>query len=291
MVQEYWGTLSIYDHRDPIFVTSLILFDRIIIPIPDKAIDALTVEEIDQLSADAAFLQSNGAAIIYNFKESEFRNWQDDVIREVLTVKKSDSLYDTRLMLQTKAEDFKPKDVYEITAIPVYGAREKFTDIYTKINPLPQKNLLLELSQFISVPKDKSSLGDIIDLRQRDTFTSALRALREWQLEKLPKVVEAGSEKEVLLAKEEFEFMLKRYEEEISKGRFDKKKVVITSLLALGALFSAAAGEVTTAIALMSGAAPNLFDLKESFSPSWKDLRDTKFEPAGVIYEANRLLH
>lgn len=289
MVQEYWGTLSIYDHRDPIFLTSLILFDRIVIPIPDVAIDALTSEEIDRLSADATYLQNNGAAVIYNFKEDEFRSWQSDIIREALTVKKSDSLYDTRLMLQTKVEDIKPKDVYEIKAVPVYGARQKFVNAYANINPISQDNLLLELSQYITVPGHLSPLEEIIDLRNKESFQSARSALRKWQLETLPETIEGNSVKEILLAKEEFEQMLKRYEEEIQKGKFNKNKVVITSLLALGALFSAAAGQIPTAIALISGAVPHLFGLKESVSPAWKDLRDKKFEPAGVIYEANRL--
>lgn len=83
--------------------------------------------------------------------------------------------------------------------------------------------------------------------------------------------------------------MLQRYEEEIKKGNFGKTKVVVTSLLALGALFSAAIGQIPAAIALISGAAPHLFSLKESLTPAWKDIRDKKFEPAGVIYEANEI--
>ncbi|RYY43674.1 MAG: hypothetical protein EOO06_19355 [Chitinophagaceae bacterium] len=140
------GTLSIYDHRDPIFVTSLILFDRIVIPIPPASLDTLTSEEVDQLSADASYLQANGAAITYTFEENEFRSWQRDVIREALAVKTSDSLYDTRLMLKTKSEELKPKDVHDVTAVPVYGAREKFSSAYQSINHVSEKNLLLELN-------------------------------------------------------------------------------------------------------------------------------------------------
>ncbi|RYY43676.1 MAG: hypothetical protein EOO06_19365 [Chitinophagaceae bacterium] len=148
----------------------------------------------------------------------------------------------------------------------------------------------LELSQLITVPEKNSGLERIIDLRNGDSFQSARNALRDWQFEKMAKTIENDSEKEILLAKEEFTQMLRRYEEEINKGKFGKTKAVVTSLLALSALFSAAAGQTTTAIALMSGAAPNLFSLKESFSPAWKNLRDKKFEPAGVIYEANKIL-
>lgn len=72
MVNEYWGTLSIYDHRDPIFIRSLILFDRILIPIPQRPTGNLTMEEIDRLYGDATYLKKNGAAIIYEWRSEEF---------------------------------------------------------------------------------------------------------------------------------------------------------------------------------------------------------------------------
>ena len=291
MVNEFWGTLSIYDHRNPIFIKSLILFDRIVIPIPDKPVGDQTNEELDNLFATATYLQNNNAAVIYDWKQTDFNSWRNDIIREALTVKERDSLYDSRLMLQTKVDNMKPKGVFEITAIPVYGARENFLEAYSNINPVTQENLLLEISQLISVPEQKSSIEAIIELRHKESFQSARIALRDWQFQKIPEVIQEHSEKRILLAKEEFEQMLKRYEEEIKKGKFGKTKIVVTSLLALGSLFSAAIGQIPTAIALMSGAAPQLFSLKESMSPAWKDLREKKFEPAGVIYEANKIFN
>lgn len=49
-------------------------------------------------------------------------------------------------------------------------------------------------------------------------------------------------------------------------------------------------GQTSTAIAILAGIAPNLFSLYEFFTSAWKDVRDKKFEAAGVIYEANRIL-
>jgi len=290
MVSEHWGTFSIYDHRDSIFVKSLVLFDRVVIPIPEYQIGDLTNQEIDRLYADATYLEQNGAAIIYPLKQGEFQEYQNDIIKEGLTVKKRDLLYDTRLMLKTRAEDFKPKGVYEISTVPVYGVREQFLDAYNKISPITSDSLLLELSQVLTAPNENTPLESIIKLREKDSFQSARKALREWQVKKIPDLLTENSEKQILIAKEEFKEMLRRYEEEINKSTFNKSKLVVTSVLAIGAAFSAAMGQIPTAIAFMSGIASNLFSLKESFAPTWKDLRGKNFEAAAVIYEANRIL-
>jgi hypothetical protein len=288
MVDEYWGTLSLYDHRKSMFVKSLVLFDRIIIPIPNKPVYDLTNQELDKLYADSSYLKKNNAAEIYDWDISEFQAWRDDFIRESLSAKSTDLLYDTRLMLAGKADTLKPKDVYDIVSVPIYGAREQFSDAYKTLMPV-KENLIVELSQLISVPSADTPLENIIELRNRESFQSSRRALRDWQLKTLPELLTEKSEKHLILAKEDFMRMLKRYEEEMQKGNFKKTKLVVTSLLALGGLLEAATGHMPEAIAFMSGVAPSLFALKEATLPIWKDLRDKSFEPAGVIYEANEM--
>ena len=293
MLNEYWGTLSIYDHRDPIFIRSLVLFDRIVIPIPDSPFGTLTNEELDKLNEDANKLEKNKAAVIYKWNPAKFEEYEIETFREALMIQKADKLFHTRLQLLTKVDELKPKDVKYITAVPVYGARKQFNEAYSKITLGAPDNLTLELSQLITVPdftNGHSPLDEIIELRNKEQFKSARKALKNWQAKKMPETIKKNSEKEIDLAVEEFKEMLQRYEEEIKKGKFGKKKVLVTSLLALGALFSAAIGHTETAIAIISGAAPDLFSLKESLTPSWKDIREKEFEAAGVIYEANRIL-
>jgi hypothetical protein len=290
MANELWGTFSIYDHRDPIFRKSLITFDRVVIPIPDKPIGNQTNEELEQLHADATYLERNDAAIIYNWDSSAFQEWQKEVLREALSVKSTDSFYDSRLMLQERTENLKPQGVNEIISLPVYNAKEEYQNAYSKLYHVTEEGVMIELSQLISTPDENAPLEEIIKLRQSSSFISAKQAFKEWQLKRMPEVLGEKSIKNVNLAKEEFKRMLKRYEEEINKGKFKKTKTIITSLLALGSIVSAAMGNTQTAIALMSGAAPNLFSLKETMSPIWKDLRDKPYEAAGIIYEANRKL-
>ena len=46
MEKEQWGTLSIYDHRSDLFLKSLILFDRLVIPVPKKPIYSIDEQEL-----------------------------------------------------------------------------------------------------------------------------------------------------------------------------------------------------------------------------------------------------
>lgn len=290
MVQEFWGTLSIYDHRYPLFIRSLVLFDRIVIPIPEKAIYDLSTEEIDRLNGDAEYLQTNDAAIIYPWDSNQFSQWQTEFFKEALAEKSTDSLYDSRIYLHKKVDTLKPAGVYDIVSVPVYGARSDFAASYARIFPEKASDLLIEISQLISVPDKETPLAEIIAIRTKESFLSARRALRDWQLKKMPEILQDTSKKSILLAKEDFKRMLLRYEEAMEEGKFSKSKVVVTSLLALGGVAAAAFGQHTAAIGLLSGAAPNLFSLRQSRRPVWKELRDKPFEAAGVIYEANTAL-
>jgi len=55
MVQEFWRTLSIYDHQYRMFIQAIVLLDRLVIPIPEKAIYDLSTEEIDRSNTNAAY--------------------------------------------------------------------------------------------------------------------------------------------------------------------------------------------------------------------------------------------
>lgn len=291
MANELWGTFSIYDHRDPIFIRSLILFDRVVIPIPNQPIGDQTQAELEQLYTDASYLEKNNAAIIYNWNSAEFHHWQSEFIREALSVGSRDNLFDSRLLLQTKTDELKPTDVHDVLSVPVYGARNTFVEAYQKIEKAQQEAMTVELSQLITVPNENVPLEVIVALRNKPSFQSARRALRDWQIKKMPELLGEKSTKNIGLATEDYKRMLLRYEEEMHNAKFKKSKMVVTSMLTLGSIFSAAIGQTQTAIALLAGAAPNLFDLKETFTPTWKSLRDKDYEAGGVIYEANRILH
>lgn len=98
-------------------------------------------------------------------------------------------------------------------------ARAIYAAFYKKLKS-NKKNLLLELSPLISIPDDDTPMERIIDLRGNESFQSARKALRDWQIQKMPNAICSQSERIIRLAKEEFQDMLLRYEEEMKKGKF-----------------------------------------------------------------------
>ena len=50
-MQAGFGTFSIFDHRDPVFRKALILFDRVVIPVPGRPIYDTSHAELSRLSA------------------------------------------------------------------------------------------------------------------------------------------------------------------------------------------------------------------------------------------------
>ena len=131
MKDEYWGTFSIYDHRLPIYRQALILFDRVVIPVPTRPVGRLSEAEIEQVAAEAEWLKKEGAAEVIDWNPEEFKDWRDkkqghgEAIARALV---KDPPYATRLMLQEatmkRVNSVLPEGVVSVTAVPVYGSRE-----------------------------------------------------------------------------------------------------------------------------------------------------------------------
>jgi hypothetical protein len=273
------------------FIRSLLLFDRIVIPIPNNPIHELTLEELDQLRSDAKYLQDHGAATVFEWQPTAFDDYLKDRMKEALAVGTGDLLYESRLLLQKHADELKPDGVMEVTAVPIYGARERFEEAYREINAIEQQQLMVQLGQLISVPEAGAPLEDIIRLRESKQFETARLAFRNWQFKKLPEeIAYEKSAKMVALAVEDYKRMLTDYEGAMSSGRFSKIKGAVTAILALASGTSAMLGHTQTAIAFLSGAAPNIFSLKGFFAPRWKDFKDKSYAPAAVVFSANQTL-
>ncbi len=43
MKNEYWATFSIYDHRTALYHQALVLFDRIVVPVPTRTVGSLSL--------------------------------------------------------------------------------------------------------------------------------------------------------------------------------------------------------------------------------------------------------
>lgn len=279
MDQEQWGTLSIFDHREPLFLRSLVFFDRTLMPVPTQPMYDITAEEIEGLTADAEFLQAHDAAVIHSWDSAVFQEWQHDLVREALTVRERDSLYDSRLMLQELAPD-------DVVATPVYGARRGYEEASGKIANVPGDLLTLELTQRLSVPEAGVPLSEIVQLRSRPSFRSALQGLRKWRVSVLPDLMANPTKGAAEAAGRDLDRMMSRYEEAMAESKMKKGRACVVSVLALGAAVTGSAD----VMGVFAVAAPAAFAVSDSMKPFWKEVRDKDFAAAGVLYEAQGVL-
>ncbi len=322
MKDEFWGTFSIYDHRTPLFRQSLVFFDKIVVPVPEKPVGKLEAAEIDQLSKDVDFLEKRGAAKKFVWNPDDFTEWKAEaekadgagqgkaaVARRLV----NDPPYLTRLMLSERTNQsiakLLPGDVISVTAVPVYGTRDKYERSAEDLKADVAERLTVEvLLPEMPVPGSDATFDEILILRDKQAFQASLRALREWQNKTLGEIVAQSKDRGVVdesslrRAKDDFERMIERYNEGFNDARFKKIQTTVTSALAFGGgMFALGApmgavlgGPVTAAIggavmAALGALVSPLFSIRELMKPCWRDLEDKAFFPAGVVYEAKAI--
>jgi hypothetical protein len=303
MKDEFWGAFSIYDHRTPLFRQSLVFFDKIVVPVPEKPVGKLEAAEIDQLSKDVEFLEQRGAAKKFVWSPEDFAEWKSEtemaegsgqdkaaVARRLV----NDPPYLTRLMLSERTNraiaKLLPDDVISVTAVPVYGSRDKYERSAEELKADVAERLTVEvLLPEMPVPGPDATFDHILSLRDKPAFQTSLRALRGWQNKTLGEIVAKSKDMGVVdenslrRAKDDFEKMIKRYNEAFKDARFKKIQTAVTSSIAFGGVMLALGGPV---MATLGAVVSPLFSIRELMNPCWKDLQDKAFFPAGVVYEA-----
>jgi hypothetical protein len=269
---ETWATFSVDDHRTPIYRQSLALFDKIVVPVPAKPLDGQTLEELDQLNADVAYLEANGAAYRFNWTDSEFWSWRKPLLAEALSVGISRDPYrDSRLMLAEKI------DLPGVQAVPVYASAAEYGSTRKALLETPEhieNALTFEILQRLPVPDADTPLANLISLRQNPAFRLALDDLLEWKRTTLPMiVVESDKPRALVAAMGDFDRLTRQYAEAMQAEGYRKVGTVASIF------FSLATGEFLGAIK------EGLVSFRELREPIWKKLSAMKCAPGGVVYQ------
>jgi hypothetical protein len=301
MADEYWATFSIYDHRRRgLYLKSLILFDRVVIPIPIKPIGDLKQAEIERLDQDVDILEKAKAGVRFKWDSSQFNEMQRKTIHnavavdgELLTIAfNNDKLFATRFIiseaLRNSASQLIPADVSSVQAVPVYGTRNRLKALPRDI--LTYNNVFELVLNKLPMPAENANIKDILKLREKPEFRNSMVQLRKWQMERFGELLnENNSAQRDRLARaavNDLERWTNQYREAIQKANFDKVEVSMITLLSIGALLIPGSDPLIKTILL---AAPKLFDIRKLAKPSWKEVEDKECAPAGVIYAASRV--
>jgi hypothetical protein len=262
---ETWATFSIIDHRKPVYRQALALFDRIVVPLPPKPIADQTEEELKQLEAEVEYLSKSGAAEPYEWNSATFEEWRQPLIAEALaTGYNRDPFLDTRLMI---AGEFP-----HVVAIPVYGGQQQF-DNSRKSLMQAEEALTIEIMQKLPVPDFDTPLENLVRLRAKPAFRTALDNLLEWKRDKAPAIVLAEDRKEAIAAAmRDFDKLTKAYADAMESEGY-KKKGSVGSIF-----FSLITGEPIGAVK------ETLVAFREVREPCWKKVSALKCAPGGVVY-------
>jgi hypothetical protein len=297
VLDEYWATFSIFDHRGPLYRKALVLFDRVVIPVPTVPVGNLTQLEIDSLSADAEYLQRCDAAVRFDWNPDEFFAWRDGSMNQesvhseaLAKVLANDPPYATRLQLSQKytgiAKDLLPSGVDSVTAVPVYGTPQTYERASANLYTAERKTLEITLKH-IPVPADDTPLENIVGLRKDSQFKDSLMRLRKWQGKVVNDLLLKGCDKGIRDADAELEYWIAQYRQAMTNAEIKKVATLVLSMVAIGASLATGAGST---LLLAAKLASPLWAFREISKPCWKDLADKEYAPAGVIYAAEQLL-
>jgi hypothetical protein len=296
MDREYCATFSIYDYQTPRYRRSLVLFDKVVIPVPTEPIHSVTREDIERLSADVAYLESEGAAVGFPWSLDEFDAWREARAGEAIAqLIDKDRQLATRLQLREAIEnDVRLASMLSapgkvVKAIPVYADWQEFDETWTGWAPTQVFDIV---ARQLSLPADDAPLEGIVRLRAKKSFQESMRALRRWQDDVFLDLLKSQGNKEVREATlqkavNDMEKWMKQYQQALEDAQFKKVKTSVVSVLAVAATLLAGAGPL---IASLAALAPPLFDFKDVIRPAWQAATSLECAPVGVVYESAAVL-
>jgi hypothetical protein len=270
----------------------MLLFDRIVIPVPIYAWKDLGDSERDRLFADATYLEEHGCAIRCDWDPRVFDEWIHNHLGVSNSIRKTDRPLHTRYQLKSLI-DTKELQRVEIPsgviAMPVFASRDSYLQQDQELldaDAARQATVELILTA-LPVPAPDTPLEDIIRLRDQGFVQHQVGKLREWQLGLLEDLEDLGADAG------RWERRIERAEIELRNAVADYKRAMSSVLEAqrsanIATLFSVLRDPITGLGRLFSEHRDD-FALVGQHERSWKALYDKSFAYAGVICAAEEI--
>ena len=290
MPRQYWGILAPNDHRKPLFRSSLLLFDQLLIPDSPSIANDLDSAEIDRLLKDVDYLSGRGVVQQVHWDRKDFEAWCKKISpsnpEEVLRKWPNCA---ARYYLQHQYSGLLADKEAPVAAFPVY-LNHKFFDIISakpQVSSADQRLILEVVLPNFPAPSEGASLDDILWLRESKSFQAALQKMRSWQMDVFPGLADDSKGHEIRRAAQEFERYVTEYKSAVHEIGVAKRNTSVVWAFSVGAFLAPKIAPVVMLLLRIWN--PRLVSVKETFTPAWKLLLDKPFAPAGVIHEASQL--
>jgi hypothetical protein len=294
MSTEYWGTFSIYDYQTPRYKQSLVLFDKVVIPLPTEPIGNVTAQEIERLSAEVDYLEKEGAAVGVKWDRDAFELWQEAHAAEAIAqLINNDRQLATRMQVQESVEKglegkFSVPGI-EPKAVPIYADWSQFDSAWQGWQPARAFDIV---ARELALPDNDVPLEAIVALRGRKSFSESMKALRYWQDRVILDLLKSGENKPIQEATvrnavNDLEKWMRQYQSALEDAHFKKVSTAVVSVLAMSAALATGAAPL---IVTLAAVAPQLVNFRDVMRPSWQSQTNLECAPVGVIYEAANVL-
>jgi hypothetical protein len=301
MGDEYWATMSIYDHRAPYYRPSLLLFDRVVMPVPTQTWKGLAdPEELEQLSTEADWLQEHGCALRCEWDPREFAEWQANELNASTTTLLSarvraasqagDAELNTRYQLQWLVNNgaLHPPEVVQARPIvvPLFGSRHAYQQVdFERFDDDTARQVTVDLvlKAMPTAPPDVP-LEEVVRLRDRGFLTHQVGKLRAWQMELLQDLAEFADDstrwsRRIERAEIDLRNAVADYERAMSDVVDNQRRARLTTLFSVLRSPQSALGQLFTEHR-------DDFSLIGQHERCWKALYEKDFAFAGVICTA-----
>lgn len=205
MPHQYWATLSIYDHRAPYYKAAMLLFDRLVVPVPTQTWKGLSdPQELDRLSQQVDRLQGADCAVRVDWDPLEFQEWQANELglsAATASRKPVDGELNTRyhlewLIAEGSIAHLPTVDPRSVTVMPVFDSSASYNAAEQDIlgvDEAQQQTLEIVLDAFQVAPPDLD-IDRVLRLREAEFVSQQVRRLREWQLGVAEDLLEVGDD-------------------------------------------------------------------------------------------------
>jgi len=232
MSRERWGTFSVVDHQRPrAFVAEVLLYDRLIIPVPSDAKERIrwagAGREPDRLDRDLDILGDVAIRVPWDqYKRETFKTRFAAAktaafdANNLAEAKKTDldPMYVTRMLL---AQDFPPEMPKGVFAWPIAAypsCAEYHEDLAREGTNERRERLAIVLTHRFLIPEDPGKSDDemlktAVELAGRDDFKEKRAKFHQWQED----IIENGIPD--AKAVEEMEDYVKRFEDVAKKAK------------------------------------------------------------------------
>jgi len=303
--RQYWGTFSIYDYdyQTPRFRQALVLFDKIVIPIPTEPIKGregeINASDLTRLCAEAQYLEDSGAAIRVEWNRHEFDAWREAKAGEAIAqLLDEDRQIATRFQIQEAIEaNFVRNGILQhqgsqslvatdtpVTVTPVYGNWQEYHSVWEHGADTQFIELVAEQ---MPMPTDDAPQEELVELRHRESVKNFMPAFRDWQSQTVINFLNAHGDPTIIRrtlqdASATLCDWTERFKHDVAGGSGHKTEMGIVSSLAL---FNIPHAWLKALVSLV----PTFFKVRELRRPWWTNMAGKPWAPAGIIYEACQL--